>query len=215
MNKSVFFLAIGAFLVFGVGCESESSRNKITDETTLSELEDQKKQITKEIQELAAGKDLSTAKDSKAFDDAKAKLIARGSKIETTLIDNLRRSDDWGIRVGIIEVLMATGTKVSIDHLIVCLDDSEPLVAFRANSLLVEMTQHSEIPVAEVAVAEIPAAGQPPTSGIESVPKPPAQDLSLDVEQRTWATWQQKNGKALRAAWASWWAANKGTAEIK
>ena len=132
-------------------------------------------------------------------------MIARGSKIETTLIDNLRRSDDWGIRLGIVEVLMATGTKVSIDHLIVCLDDSEPLVAFRANSLLVEMTQHTEIPV----------AGSPITSGIEPLPTPPAKDLSLDVEQRTWATWQQKNGKALRAAWASWWAANKGTIEIK
>lgn len=205
MNKSAVFLYLGLALLGSVGCESESSRNKISDETTQTEMEDQRKQIAKEIQELAAGKDLSSAKDSKRFDDAKGKLIARGSKIETTLIDNLRRSDDWGIRLGIVEVLMATGTKVSIDHLIVGLEDSEPLVAFRANSLLVEMTQHTEIP----------AAGSSITSGIEPLPVPPAKDLSLDVEQRTWATWQQKNGTALRAAWASWWAANKGTIEIK
>ncbi len=186
-------------------CESERTDAKISDNTLTTEQDDKKVQIAKDLAELAAGKDLSNAKDSKQFDDAKARLIARGSKIETTLIDNLRRSDDWGIRLGIIEVLMATGTKASVDHLIVCLDDSEPLVAFRANSLLVEMTQHTEIPAAGSAVA----------AGIPPVPLPPATDLALDADQRTWATWQRAHGKALRSAWASWWAANKGTIEIK
>lgn len=188
------------------GCESDRANAKIEAQSDTNELDDQKQAIAKDIADLATGKDLTAAKDSKTFDDAKRRLIGRGSKIETTLIDNLRRSDDWGVRLGIIEVLMATGTKVSIDHLIVCLDDPEPLVAFRANSLLVEMTQHSEIPAAGSPAA---AAALPP------VPVPPASDLSLDAEQRAWATWQHQHGKELRAAWASWWTANKGTIEIK
>ncbi len=196
----------GITVVLGLaGCESERANTKIDPHPDTTELDDQKQQIAKDIADLAAGKDLSVAKDSKAFDDAKARLIARGSKIETTLIDNLRRSDDWGVRVGIIEVLMATGTKASIDHLIVCLDDPEPLVAFRANTLLIEMAQHSEIP----------ASGTPAAGGLPPVPARPANDLSLEADQRIWATWQHEHGKALRAAWASWWSANKGSVEIK
>lgn len=205
IRHASFTVSVLLLVVALASCESERADTKISDNNLTTEQDDKKAQVAKDIADLAAAKDLSNAKDSKRLDDAKARLIACGSKIETTLIDNLRRSDDWGIRLGIIEVLMATGTKASVDHLIVCLDDSEPLVAFRANSLLVEMTQHTEIP----------AAGSAAAASIPPVPLPPAADLSLDVEQRTWATWQRAHGKALRSAWASWWAANKGTIEIK
>ena len=101
---------------------------------------------------------------------------------------------------------MATGTKVSIDHLIFCLDDDEPLVALRANTTLQEMTNHNEIP---------PAGGPTGSNGLPPVPLHPATDLALDAELRQWATWHRSYAKPLRAAWADWWAANKAQISIK
>ena len=197
--------AIPAILL-PAGCESERTDTKVEVRSDTTAQDDEKGRIADDIAKLATGKDLSAALDAKTFGDAKDRLIRRGSRIETTLIDSLRRSDDWGVRLGVIEVLMATGTRISVDHLITVLDDPQPLVALRANTLLVEMTQHSEIPTAGAPTA---ANGLPP------VPKPAAGDLALDAEERQWAFWQRANGKTLRAAWASWWTANQGTVEIK
>jgi hypothetical protein len=209
--RTVFLasLIVGAgSLLLLTSCESERPTVKIEEPTELGSTpaEIERNAIERDIAALAAAKDQSDAKASKDYDDARAALIRRGSAIETTLVDNLRRADDWGIRLGLIEVLMATGTKVSIDHLIFCLDDDEPLVALRANTTLQEMTNHNEIP---------PAGGPTGSNGLPPVPLHPATDLALDAELRQWATWHRTYAKPLRAAWADWWAANKAQISIK
>ncbi len=202
-------------MLFGAGslllltsCESERPAMKIEEPHALgaTPAEVERKTVEHDIAALAAAKDQSKAIDSKAYDDARDALIRRGSAIESTLIDNLRRADDWGIRLGIIEVLMATGTKVSIDHLIFCLDDDEPLVALRANTTLQEMTSHNEIP---------PTGGATGTNGLPPVPLRPAADLAMDADLRQWAAWHHTYAKALRSAWTTWWSANKGQITIK
>ena len=200
-------LAVPFFLFLLVGCESERSAPKVDPAApdATQPKEDEQAKIAADIAALAAGKDPSSAKDSKIYDDAIARLIQRGSSIETTLIDNLRRTDDWGVRLGLVEVLMATGTKLSIDHFIVCLDDVEPLVALRANTILQEMTNHAEIPESGVAGA----------NGLPPVPKRQESDLALDAELRQWSLWHREHHARLRQAWAAWWATNKDQITIK
>ena len=205
------------FILIGVGvlavclsasCEREQPTARLKEqragEKTPAEME--RNTIDRDLAALAAGKDQSKAADSKTYDDARDALIRRGAAIETTLIDNLRRADDWGIRLGIVEVLMATGTKVSVDHLIFCLDDDEPLVALRANTTLQEMTNHNEIP---------PTGSPTGSNGLPPVPLRPATDLEMDADLRQFTAWHQTYAKPLRAAWTTWWAANKNTITIK
>lgn len=203
----LFGAGAGALLLLS-SCESERPTMKIDEPHALgatpSEIERQA--VEHDIAALAVGKDQSKAIDSKAYDDAREALIRRGSAIESTLIDNLRRADDWGIRLGIVEVLMATGTKVSVDHLIFCLDDDEPLVALRANTTLQEMTKHNEIP---------PTGGATGANGLPAVPLRPATDLAMDADLRQWAAWHRTHGKALRTAWTAWWSDNKGQITVK
>jgi hypothetical protein len=200
-------LAVPFILSLLVGCESERAAAKVEPAAPDAgkPMDDEQAKLAADIAALAAGKDLSEAKASKQYDDAIARLIQRGSSIETTLIDHLRRSEDWGVRLGLIEVLMATGTKVSVEHLIVCLDDPEPLVALRANTTLQEMTNH----------AEIPEGGGAGANGLPPVPKPPDSDLALDAELRQWALWHREHHARLRQAWAAWWATNKDQVTIK
>ena len=189
-------------------CEREVQAVKVEEHHVgdSTPAEDERSAIGKDIAALAAGKEQVKAEDAKKYDDARDALIRRGSAIETTLIDNLRRSDDWGIRLGIIEVLMATGTKVSVDHLIFCLDDDEPLVALRANTTLQEMTNHNEIP---------PAGSPTGKNGLPPMPVRPATDLALDADLRLWTAWHHDHAKQLRAAWTSWWSANKDQITVK
>jgi HEAT repeat protein len=201
--------ALPLVLVLGLltnGCESERSQAKVeVDAAATTAADDQRSAIERDLDALAHGRDPNDAKESKLRDDAVRALIKRGSGIETALIDRLRRSDDWAVRLGIIEVLMATGTKASVDHLIVCLDDDEPLVALRANTTLQEMTQH----------AEIPAAGTAGANGLPPVPVRPANDLAMDAELRQWSLWHREHRAALRQAWATWWSANRDEFKIK
>lgn len=202
------FLCAAVSLVALASCESDRQAVKVEEHRTSDSTpaEDERTAIGRDIAALASGKEQVKAEDTKKYDDARDALIRRGSAIETTLIDNLRRSDDWGIRLGLIEVLMATGTKVSVDHLIFCLDDDEPLVALRANTTLQEMTNHNEIP---------PAGSAADANGLPPIPIRPAADLALDADLRLWTAWHHEHAKKLRAAWTSWWAANKDQITIK
>ena len=204
----VSFLFAAVSLVALASCESERQAIKVEEHRTgdTTPAEDERTAIGRDIAALAAGKEQVKAEDTKKYDDARDALIRRGSAIETTLIDNLRRSDDWGIRLGLVEVLMATGTKVSVDHLIFCLDDDEPLVALRANTTLQEMTNHNEIP---------PAGSPAGANGLPPVSIRPAADLALDADLRLWTAWHHEYAKQLRAAWTSWWGANKDQITIK
>lgn len=192
-------------LVLIAGCESARPDPKAEAKADTTPVQDDKAAIAAEIAALAKGKDPTDAADSKAYDDALAKLISRGSGIETTLIDSLRRADDWGVRLGLVEVLMATGTKASVEHLIVCLDDAEPLVAQRANKTLQEMTSHTEIP----------ESGPAGANGLPPVPRRAEGDLALDADLRLWSQWQKEHGARLRQAWSSWWSANRDQITVK
>ena len=207
IRPAVLLIPVCVVLLGLAGCESERETPKVGGDTVheATPVQDAQAATERELDALSRGRDPSKVEDSKAYDDAVAALIRRGSSIETTLIDRLRRTDDWSIRMGIIEVLMATGTKTSIDHLIFCLDDSEPLVALRANTTLQEMTNH----------AEIPASGSAKANGLPPVPKRADSDLALDAELRAWTAWHHEHGQALRAAWTAWWAENRDQITIK
>lgn len=188
------------------GCESERPKEIIEkpDGPTKAELE--AKEVEKLLGNLSKGKDLAQIEDTKIYDAAVDALIRRGSAIESTLIDNLRRSSDWSVRVGIIEVLQATGSKACIEHLIAVLHDDEALVAFRANTTLQELCQHREIP----------ETGKPATgNGLSPVPLRPVEDLALDAELRTWTLWHQDNKLRLQEAWKTWWTANRENTVIR
>ncbi len=207
--RPLSFLALPVLLIALAGCESDRPQAKV--QTTgdqavgSSPVADERAAIERDIAALANGRDPSDAKAAKLYQDAVDALIRRRSEIETTLIDNLRRSEDGNIRRGLVEVLMSTGTRASVPHLIAVLDDPVPLVALRANTTLQEMTQH----------AEIPTEGAAGANGLPPVPKPPADDLQLDAELRQWTAWHTRYRGELKQAWAAWWSANKDQITIK
>lgn len=205
MRPLILAGAIVLGLVFA-GCESERPKEIIEkpDGPTKTELE--AKEMDKLLANLSKGKDLAKIEDTKIYDAAVDALIRRGSSIESTLIDNLRRSSDWSVRVGIIEVLQATGSKACIEHLIAVLNDDEALVAFRANTTLQELCQHREIPETGK-----PTAG----NGLPPVPLRPAGDLALDAELRTWTLWHRDNKLRLQEAWKTWWTTNRENVVIR
>lgn len=192
-------LPIAAVLILA-GCEDTRSEPVLTTPEGPSPVEQNQSEIDRLVAQLAEGKDTADAKASKRYDDAIAALIGRGSAIEPNLIDHLRRSNDWSIRIGLIEVLQAVGSKACIEHLIVMLDDAEPLVAHRANATLEELCQHQEIP------------RKATTGPLPPVPKPT--ELALDAEQKVWATWHAQYKDALKNAWLSWWDAHRDQAVI-
>ena len=201
MRSPVLFPVLVAALVFLNGCESERPANEPLekpDGPTKTEVEAQ--EVDRLLVDLAKGKDMARIEDTKIYDQAVNALIRRGSAIEPALIDTLRRTNDWSVRLGIIEVLQATGTKTCIEHLIAVLADDQALVAFRANITLQELCQHREIPETGKPVS---GAGLPP------IPLRPVTDLANDAELRAWTTWHQDNKLRLKEAWANWWTANR------
>ena len=61
--------------------------------------------IDQDLAALGRGKDPFNGTEIAAYDEAVRRLIARGSAIEGPVIDALRRSSDWAVRLGCIEVL--------------------------------------------------------------------------------------------------------------
>ncbi|MFM2091480.1 MAG: hypothetical protein RLZZ127_1969 [Planctomycetota bacterium] len=189
---------LGALLL--AGCEEE--RKDPFDRKGALENAKDVEQVDKDLADLAKGRDPDDPAASLAADRARDALIARGTKVETKIIDTLRASPDWAVRLGCIEVLQAIGTRASIEHLIAVLDDPEALVAFHANVTLEQM----------LGVQQLPGGGKP---GLAALPKIPAPDaLDRDAERRAWTEWHLRNGKELQRAWADWWNANKATAKI-
>lgn len=162
--------------------------------------------VEKDLDVLAAGKDLSQAEAESAWHQAIQRLSRRGAGIEIQVVDRLRRDPDWGVRLGCIEVLQSIGSRGCIEHLIATLADPEPLVALRANDTLAAMTRHDEIPGPGM---------QAGANGLPPVPLPPADDLAMDAEYRQWSAWHRQHGAALKQAWAGWWEANQGKLSIE
>ncbi len=190
--------------LFLVSCEERPREEVLAPSEGPTREQTQREQLLADIGELKWGKNPADTKASKRYDDTVQSLIRRGSAAESELIDALRRSDDWAVRLGIVEVLQAIGTRACIPHLIAVLDDPEPLVAFRADVTLQELTKHSEIPKVTKDPSPSPAA-----NGLPPVPLRDPKDLEMDAERRMFAAWHKEHGRALRSAWDRWWSENK------
>lgn len=191
------------------GCDSErrgEERDLIDPEAGGTSAVQERDAVRRDIAALARGKDPAQGADMAAYDAAVARLIARGSRVESEVVDQLRRSEDWAVRLGLVEVLQGIGTRLCVPHLIAVLDDPQPLVALRATTTLRELCQHREIPEAGAAAG---ANGLPP------VPERDPGDLAMDAELRLWSAWFREYGHRHRLAWERWWEANRDTVVVK
>ncbi len=199
MNHRILLPALALLAL--AGCEDTRQDPVVAQSEAQTPVEQDQASIDALVAQLAKGRDPTDAKAAKAYDEAIRTLTDRGAAIEPALIDHLRRSDDWAVRLGLIEVLQATGSKACIEHLIAVLDDPQPLVAHRANATLEELCQHQEVP------------RKPGNGPLKPVPAPAG--LALDAEERAWAAWHATNKDALKAAWGSWWDAHRDQVVIK
>ncbi|MBA2480708.1 MAG: hypothetical protein H0V44_08600 [Planctomycetes bacterium] len=197
--------AIASVAICGLWCGCGESRDPIFNANPTKAKDTTDQDITAEIGRLSKGKDPKDIDGSAVYDQAIGKLTARGAGIETRIIDALRTSTDWGVRMGCIEVLQSIGGKACIDHLIAALLDDESLVAFHANKTLEELTKHQEVP----------AASKPTgANGLPPVPVRDANDLEMNAEQKIWQAYHRAHKQPLRDAWAAWWTANQAKTKI-
>ena len=186
------------------GCGSGDGEEGFRANPTKTEDPDDR-EVRLAIAALAKGGQPSDPESSVTYDKAVNELILRGVKIETRLIDALRSDPDPWVRFGCVEVLTAIATKASVEHLIAVLDDSEPLVAHRANKALEVLTGERMISV----------AGKPADKPLPAVPARPEGDKALDADQRMWAAWHAEHKAELKAAWERWWTANRADFKLK
>jgi hypothetical protein len=192
------------------GCEDERDRFFSTTQDNQQK-EDELKAIRKDIALLAGCKDPNDAEASAAYEAAKERLNLRGSAIENQLIEALRGNDDWGVRLGAIEVMKAVATKRCVETLIAVLDDPQPLVALNAEYLLQGLCKDDK----KKEHREIPLVGQPTgANGLPPVVVDP-HDLALDKEEKAWAAWHVQHKEALKKAWSEWWAKNKDKIKVE
>jgi hypothetical protein len=194
-------MALALLLLCGCGEEREVI---FSTESAPGQDED-RKAVQADIATLSKGKDLTDPDNMVAYHRAVDALIGRGARIETSLTDALTGSDDWGIRLGAVEVLKAVATRRSIEPLLGALEDPQPLVALNADHLLRGLTKHRVIP----------DAGQPAVGGLPPVPARDPKDLRLDAEEKVWAAWHREHHAALHRAWRTWWEANRATVVIE
>jgi len=198
----VGLVALLGYLAIGCGDE----RQPLFSTTPEQRGETEHQTILAEIALLANAKDEATdAQASKAYDDAKTKLISRGSAIENDLCEALISNQDWGVRMGSIEVLEAVGTKACITTIVAALDDPEPVVALYADKMLVTLCKHDEIPAVNA---------KPGANGLPPLPGKSDHETSIDAGMKRWSAWHQANHAALRKAWDTWWSQNKDRVKI-
>jgi hypothetical protein len=178
------------------GCDDE---REVVFSTDTPPPADDRPAVLADIAALGNAKDLKDAGKTAAYHQAVDALIARGSRVEPTLIEALGGNDDWGVRLGVVEVLKGVGTRRSIEPLMGALEDPQPLVALNADYLLRALTKHTVIP----------AAGEPPRDGLPPVPQRPAGELELDADEKLWAAWHREHHTTLHRVWRAWWDANK------
>ncbi|GDY11845.1 hypothetical protein LBMAG53_07230 [Planctomycetota bacterium] len=202
--RLVPFLLVPALMLSG--CISSTGRSTDPGRGLGATAEEQQKneaETRADIAILSAGKTPDDPDASAACDQARERLIARGSTIESLVWEALISSPDWGVRLGCVEVLQAIGTRASVEKLMAVLDDPEPLVAFHADVTLRVMFDHREIPT----------AGQPIGSNqLPPVPVRPATDNDPEADRKLWAAWHAQYAKLLRAAWEDWWKTAKSRA---
>ncbi len=181
------------------GCDDE--RQPLFSTTPAKNAESERQTLFSEIAQLANGKhEANDAGASKAYDEAKDTLIARGAAIENELCESLASNTDWGVRLGCVEVLESVGTKICIPTIIAALDDPEPVVALYASHMLSILCKHEEIPATGAA---------PGPNGLPPLPAKAGKRAALDADLKGWVAWHQVNHAALRKAWDGWWVQNK------
>ncbi len=194
-------IVVALFVLSGCGEE----RTAAFDTSGDKHQDDARAVMLASIKKLAAGKDLSNADNVVIYHKAIDDLIARGSTIETAISEALASDDDWGVRVGAVEVLKGIGTRACIETLLGALEDPQPLVGLNANYLLRELTKHSVIPT----------AGSPAANGLPPIPVRAADDLALDADEKLWAAWHEQHKITLHKVWREWWTANKSAVAIQ
>lgn len=200
LRPSTWLLLLVAVLVSG-GCGED---REVVFSTDAPPPADDRPALLADIAALAHGKRIADPDHAAPYHKAVDALIGRGARIEPTLIEALGGNDDWGVRLGVVEVLKAVGTRRSVEPLMGALEDPQPLVALNADRLLREMLAHNVIP----------APGEAPRDGLPPVPTRPANDLALDADEKLWAAWHREHRVALHKAWRTWWDANKATVKI-
>lgn len=198
----LFILLAMAVLLVSSGCGD--NRDVIFSTEPAANSAGDREAMLADIANLAKGKDRKNPDNEHIYNRALDALIVRGSRIEPSLIEALGGSDDWAVRLGVVNVLKAIGTRRCVEPLMGALEDAQPLVALSANNLLSAMTKHMVIP----------AAGEPPRDGLVAVPPRSETDLALDAEEKIWSTWHGQYRVALHAAWQAWWEANKTKVEV-
>ena len=178
-----------------------------TTRASITDIQKDRAAIEADLARLAEGENTDSADAIAVYDKARSELERRGPLVETMVIDALRTSPRWGVRLGCVEVLQSIGTKASIEHLIAVTDDVMPLVARRANTGLETMT--------DIRMVVMQGESATSSASLPRLPPPAETDIAIDRHERTWATWHARHGKELRAAWTDWWKANKATAKIR
>jgi hypothetical protein len=198
-------LALGGLALTATGCGKDREEAPFSAAADKDEDPDMQK-LKRDVADLTKCKDPDDLTADARYEEVKERLIQRGSAIEPQLIEALLGSEDWGIRLGTVEVLQAIGTKRSVAPLIQVLDDRQPLVALKADYTLREMTKHREIP----------PAGEPTgANGLPPVPTRDSKDLALDAEQKLWADWHAQHKDKLKEAWSAWWEKNKDSVKVE
>ena len=200
VRATVVGLTLSLSLVM-VGC---GENREVVFSTDAPPAADDRPALLADIAALSNSKDLANPDKASAYYKAVEALIGRGSRIEPTLIEALGGNDDWGVRLGTVEVLKAVGTRRSIEPLMGALEDPQPLVALNADYLLRALTKHMVIP----------AAGEPVRDGLPAVPTRPANELRLDADEKLWAAWYGEHRVTLHQNWRTWWDANKATVVV-
>jgi len=122
------------------------------------------------------------------FEDLVHKLKLQGSEIEPVLIEILGATDSWGVRLGVVDVLTAIGTKACVDAMLGLLQDEHPKVAWEALGWLRVVLDHQETP-----------------DKVEpDHPLPP-----LPSRYDDWPEYRRRFGAALHQRWTKWWEANR------
>jgi hypothetical protein len=203
VHPRLIFSVMGALVVALLFCGCNEQRDVVFSTDTPA-AKDDRPVILADIAALAHGKQITDPNHAAPYHQAVDALIARGARIESMLIEALGSSDDWAVRLGVVEVLKAVGTRNSVEPLLGALEDPQPLVALNAERLLREMLKHEVIP----------APGAAPRDGLPPVPARPANDLALDADEKLWAAWHRDNHVTLHRNWRTWWEANRTTVKI-
>jgi hypothetical protein len=195
--------ALAFLVVVLVMCGCNDKRDVVFSTDTPAPKDD-RPAILADIAALAHAKQIADPNHAAPYHQAVDALIVRGARIEQMLIEALGGNDDWGVRLGVVEVLKAVGTRLSVEPLLGALEDPQPLVALNAERLLREMLKHEVIP----------APGAPARNGLPPVPTRPANDLALDADEKLWAAWHREHHATLHRNWRTWWEANRATVKI-